>query len=79
MLTWTLTQVAYVYSSHSAFLHHYGFRGEVNARDAMSTGASKKVTNFFKDLSEEEKQMVRRGELLGKYRIENFERGQYVK
>lgn len=76
MITWMLTQVAYVYSSHGAFLHHYEFEG--NAKDAMSTGASKKVTNFFKDLTEEEKQMVRRGELLGEYRVENFERGEYV-
>lgn len=78
MLTWTLTQIAHVYSSHSAFLHHYNFKGEGSARDAMGTNASKKVTNFFKDLTEEEKQMVRCGELLGEYRVENFERGEYV-
>lgn len=78
MLTWTLTQVAYVYSSHGAFFHHYNFKGEGAARDAIDTNASKKVTNFFKDLTEEEKQMVRRGELLGEYRVENFSRGEYV-
>lgn len=76
MLTWILTQVAHVYSSHGAFLHHYEFEG--NAKDAIGTNASNKVTNFFKDLTEEEKQMVRRGELLGEYRIENFNRGEYV-
>lgn len=78
MLTWTLTQVAYVYSSHGAFFHHYDFKGEGQAKDAVSTNASKKVTNFFKDLTEEEKQMLRRGEFLGEYRIENFSRGEYV-
>lgn len=78
MLTWTLTQVAHVYSSHGAFLHHYDFKGEGSAKDAIGTNASKKVTNFFKDLTEEEKQMVRRGELLGEYRVENFSRGEYV-
>ena len=76
-IDWLAEQTGYFYSDNVAFAvacHRAG-----NPRGYITTNASVKVTNFFKGLTEEEKQMVRRGELLGEYRIENFERGQYVK
>ena len=77
-IDWLTEQTGYFYSDNVAFIRLRHFDSS-DSRGFITTNASKKVTNFFKGLTEEEKQMVRRGELLGEYRIENFERGQYVK
>ena len=77
-LEWLTEQTGYFYSDNVAFIR-LRHSGDDDMKWFITSNASNKVTNFFKGLTEEEKQMVRRGELLGEYHIENFERGQYVK